>query len=72
MERERPSVALPRHAENARLVVVGTRGSGGFRGLLPGSTSQHLPRPAPCPVTVVRSVVRTGSPVPDRVADGNR
>ena len=64
VERERPSVALLRHAENARLVVVGTRGRGGFRGLLLGSTSQHLLRHAPCPVTVVRSVVRTGESGP--------
>ncbi|MGB3439337.1 MAG: universal stress protein [Actinophytocola sp.] len=55
VERERSSVALLRHAENARLVVVGTRGRGGFRGLLLGSTSQHLLYHAPCPVAVVRT-----------------
>lgn len=59
VERLRPSTALLRHAENARLVVVGTRGRGGFRGLLLGSTSQHLLRHAPCPVAVVRTAADT-------------
>jgi nucleotide-binding universal stress UspA family protein len=53
--RERPSRALLRHAERAQLVVVGSRGRGGFRGLLLGSTSQHLLHHAPCPVAVVRT-----------------
>jgi nucleotide-binding universal stress UspA family protein len=53
--RERPTDALLRHAEHAQLIVVGSRGRGGFRGLLLGSTSQHLLRHAPCPVVVVRT-----------------
>jgi nucleotide-binding universal stress UspA family protein len=59
VEREHPGAALLRHAENARLVVVGTRGRGGFRGLLLGSTSQHLLHHAPCPVAVVRTAARS-------------
>jgi nucleotide-binding universal stress UspA family protein len=51
---DKPSSALLAHATTAQLVVVGTRGRGAFRGLVLGSTSQHLLHHAPCPVTVVR------------------
>lgn len=53
--RDRPATALLRYATTAALVVVGTRGLGGFRGLVLGSTSQHLLHHAPCPVAVVRT-----------------
>lgn len=53
--RDHPSRALLRYAESARLVVVGSRGRGGFRGLVLDSTSQHLLHHAPCPVAVVRT-----------------
>jgi nucleotide-binding universal stress UspA family protein len=53
--RDRPARALLRHAGHAQLLVVGTRGRGGFRGLLLGSTSQHLLHHADCPVAVVRT-----------------
>jgi nucleotide-binding universal stress UspA family protein len=55
VSRERASRALLQHADGAQLVVVGSRGRGGFRGLLLGSTSQHLLHHAPCPVVVVRA-----------------
>lgn len=45
--------ALLEAAEQAELLVVGSRGLGGVRGLL-GSVSQHCVRHAPCTVLVVR------------------
>lgn len=49
-----PGPALIEFSRNAQLVVVGSRGLGGFRGLLLGSTSQKLIYHAACPVMVVR------------------
>ncbi|MEU4607335.1 universal stress protein [Kribbella sp. NPDC023972] len=45
---------LLNEAQNADLVVVGSRGVGGFRGLLVGSVSATVSAHAPCPVVVVR------------------
>lgn len=51
-----PPTTLLKIAEGADLLVVGSRGRGGVRGLLLGSTSHHVIAHAPCPVVVVRDV----------------
>jgi len=40
-------------SKDADLLVVGSRGYGGFHGLLVGSVSQQCASHAPCPVTIV-------------------
>ncbi|WP_044507755.1 universal stress protein [Gordonia sp. KTR9] len=53
---EEPAKALLDAAgAKASLLVVGSRGRGGFRGLLLGSTSQKVMHHAECPVMVVRT-----------------
>lgn len=48
-----PVEALIRQSQSACLVVVGTRGRGGFGGLLLGSVSQGVMNRAKCPVAIV-------------------
>lgn len=48
-----PATVLLREAESARLLVVGTRGHGGFVGLLLGSVSAQCAHHAPCPLVIV-------------------
>ncbi|NLV79178.1 MAG: universal stress protein [Rhodococcus sp.] len=59
--RDRPVRVLSEFAERAQLLVVGSRGRGGFKGLLLGSTSNALIQTADCPVMVVRSPVEEAS-----------
>ena len=49
-----PAQALLDLAKEADLLVVGSRGHGGFTGALLGSVSQHVVHHAPGPVVVVR------------------
>ncbi|EHI40439.1 universal stress protein [Rhodococcus opacus PD630] len=52
--RDRPVRVLSEFAEKAQLIVVGSRGRGGFKGMLLGSTSNALLHTADCPVMIVR------------------
>ncbi|MFJ8816637.1 universal stress protein [Amycolatopsis thermoflava] len=49
-----PADRLLDHAEGAQLIVVGSRGRGGFAGMVLGSTSQSLITFALCPLLIVR------------------
>ncbi|WMX48604.1 universal stress protein [Streptomyces roseicoloratus] len=53
--------ALAEAARGARLLVVGSRGRGGFASLLVGSNSRALAASAPCPVVVVPHEARAAS-----------
>jgi len=56
--------ALIQESERAKLLVLGSRGLGGFTGLLVGSTAISLAEHAHCPIVVVRGRV----PGPETVA----
>ncbi|HBD22485.1 MULTISPECIES: universal stress protein [Dietzia] len=49
-----PAVTVADEATGASLLVTGSRGHGGFAGLLLGSVSRRLLQTAPCAVAVVR------------------
>jgi nucleotide-binding universal stress UspA family protein len=48
-----PASMLVEVADGADLLVIGSRGLGGFRGLLLGSVTQQVIAHAPCPVVVI-------------------
>ncbi|MEV6615469.1 universal stress protein [Streptomyces sp. NPDC051051] len=58
-----PLTVLEAQSREAELVVVGSRGTGGFVGLLVGSTAVHLAAHGRCPVLVVREPARADGPV---------
>jgi nucleotide-binding universal stress UspA family protein len=52
-----PAQVLLDASDGAELLVVGSRGRGGFTGALLGSTSQHCAQHATCPVVVIRDSI---------------
>lgn len=58
-----PLAVLGAQSRAAELVVVGSRGMGGFAGLLAGSTAVHLVVHGRCPVLVVREEPRADGAV---------
>ena len=67
-----PVPSLLAAGENADVLVLGSRGIEGFRGLLLGSTTMHVAPYAQCPVVVVHSGMEGGVPFEDAEGyDGN-
>jgi nucleotide-binding universal stress UspA family protein len=54
VEEGNPAEVLIERSKQCDLLVVGSRGHGGFAGMLLGSVSHHLVTHAHCPVVVVR------------------
>jgi nucleotide-binding universal stress UspA family protein len=55
VERGHPVGVLAERAKDAGMVVIGSRGRGGFSGLLLGSVSSEVVHHAPCTAVVVRT-----------------
>jgi nucleotide-binding universal stress UspA family protein len=58
-----PADVLCEAAKGADLLVVGSRGLGGFRGLVLGSVSQQCAHHAPCPIVIVPPSAHAADPV---------
>jgi nucleotide-binding universal stress UspA family protein len=54
-----PARALAKASDQAGLLVVGSRGHGGFVGLMLGSVGHALIHSAPCPVTIIHDTKGT-------------
>jgi nucleotide-binding universal stress UspA family protein len=58
-----PTAQLRRLSDKSEMLVLGSRGIGGFLGLLVGSVSLELAATANCPVAVIRFDPAPGGPV---------
>lgn len=56
-----PSAAMLEASETADLIVIGSRGRGGFTGLLLGSVGAQVAAHAACPVAVIRQAAAEGA-----------
>jgi len=56
-----PALVLEDLSKEAALIVVGSRGHGGFAGLLLGSVSEHLAAHAHCPALIVHAAKKEPS-----------
>lgn len=54
VEEGHPAKVLIERSKKADLLVLGSHGHGGFRGMLLGSVSQHVVGHADCPVVIIR------------------
>ncbi|MET8362840.1 universal stress protein [Micromonospora sp. NPDC005194] len=67
-----PALVLQERSADAGLLVLGSRGHGGFGGLLAGSTAVAVAAHAHCPVVVVRDGTASGPEAPVAVGvDGS-
>jgi nucleotide-binding universal stress UspA family protein len=55
IEDRRPARVLVERSKDADMLVIGSRGRGGFAGLLLGSVSQQCTQHATCPVVVINT-----------------
>src|SRR5690606_39725527 len=59
---------LVEESRTASMLVVGSRGLGGFGAMLPGPVSQRCVQPSNCPGRVIRPQPRDGPPAPAEAA----